>query len=143
MNQILFSSSQAHNKRYINESAYCGSRTDFDNCILKTIDIYSYWVKHVLICNHRYQKAKIDCLSFVMCLLLTQPIIAFFSSFLVRPFTLLMKQTRQAVRAVKQSIILRCLWCWQCILNTNAGKPTDLSCHRCLINTGIEKMNYI
>jgi len=26
------------------------------------------------------------------------------------PFTVLMKQTRQAVRAVKQSIILRCLW---------------------------------
>ncbi len=31
--------------------------------------------------NHRYRKAKIDCLSFVMCPLLAQPIIAFFSSF--------------------------------------------------------------
>jgi len=31
--------------------------------------------------SHRYRKAKIDCLSFVMCPLLEQPIIAFFSSF--------------------------------------------------------------
>ena len=31
--------------------------------------------------EHRYRKAKIDCLSFVMCPLLAQPIIAFFSSF--------------------------------------------------------------
>jgi len=41
-----------------------------------------------------------------MCPLLVQPIIAFFSSFLLRPFTVLMKQTRQAVRAVKQSRFL-------------------------------------
>jgi hypothetical protein len=31
--------------------------------------------------NHRFRKAKIDCLSFVMSQLLVQPIIAFFSSF--------------------------------------------------------------
>ncbi len=48
--------------------------------------------------------AKIDCLSFVMCLLLAQLIIGFF--FLLRPFTVLMKKTRQAVHAVKQSIFL-------------------------------------
>jgi hypothetical protein len=30
--------------------------------------------------------------------------------FLLQPLTVLMKQTRQAVRAVKQSILLRCLW---------------------------------
>ncbi len=31
-----------------------------------------------------------------------------------------------------------------CILNTNAGKQqTVLSCHRCLINSGVENMNYI
>ena len=30
--------------------------------------------------------------------------------FLLRPLTVLMKQTRQAVHAVKQSILLRCLW---------------------------------
>jgi len=29
---------------------------------------------------------------------------------LLRPLTVLMKQTRQAVRAVKPSIVLRCLW---------------------------------
>ncbi len=33
-----------------------------------------------------------------------------FSVFLLRPLTVLMKQTRQAVRAIKQSILLRCLW---------------------------------
>jgi hypothetical protein len=38
-----------------------------------------------------------------MCPLLAQFIIGFF---LLRPFTVLMKQTRQAVRAVKQSIFL-------------------------------------
>ncbi len=31
-------------------------------------------------------------------------------SFLLWPLTVLMKQTRQAVHAVKQSILLRCLW---------------------------------
>jgi hypothetical protein len=30
--------------------------------------------------------------------------------FLVRPLTELMKQTRQAVHAIKQSILLKCLW---------------------------------
>ncbi len=51
----------------------------------------------------------IDCLSFVMCLLQVPFIIGFFSFFLLRPFTVLMKQTRQAVCAVRQSIFLRCL----------------------------------
>jgi hypothetical protein len=44
-----------------------------------------------------------------MCPLLAQLIIGFFSVFcffLLRPFTVLMKKTL----AVKQSIILRCLW---------------------------------
>jgi hypothetical protein len=30
--------------------------------------------------------------------------------FLLQPLTELMKQTRQAVHAIKQSILLRCLW---------------------------------
>ncbi len=30
--------------------------------------------------------------------------------FLLRPLTVLMKQTRQAVHTIKQSILLRCLW---------------------------------
>ncbi len=33
-----------------------------------------------------------------------------FFSFLLRPLTVLMKPTRQEVRAIKQSILLRCLW---------------------------------
>ncbi len=36
--------------------------------------------------------------------------LAFFLFFLRWPLTVLMKQTRQAVCAVKQSILLRCLW---------------------------------
>jgi hypothetical protein len=36
---------------------------------------------HWMYWHHRYRKAKIDCLSFVMCPLLAQPIIAIFSSF--------------------------------------------------------------
>jgi hypothetical protein len=55
---------------------------------------------------HRYRKAKIDCLSFVMCPLQAQLILAFFFLFffLLRPFTVQFQQTRQAVRAIKQSI---------------------------------------
>ena len=49
------------------------------------------------------ERRKIDCLSFVMCPLLAQLILFFL--FLLQLFTVLMKQTRQAVRAVKQSII--------------------------------------
>jgi len=37
--------------------------------------------------------------------------------FFMRPLTVLMKQMRQAVRAVKQSILLWCLWFWQNVLN--------------------------
>jgi hypothetical protein len=33
-----------------------------------------------------------------------------FSFLLLRPLTVLMKETRQAIRAIKQSILLRCLW---------------------------------
>jgi len=42
-----------------------------------------------------------------MCPLLVPVIIGFF---LLWPLTVLMKQTRQAVRAIKQSRLLRCLW---------------------------------
>ncbi len=65
----------------------------------------------------------IDCLSFVMCPLLAPLLIVFFSFFfLLRSFTVLMKQTRQAVRVIKQSIFrlsismqythAQCLWSW-------------------------------
>jgi len=52
----------------------------------------------------KISKGKNTWLEFVMCPLLAQLIIAFFFLFLLRPFTVLIKQTRQAVRAVKQSI---------------------------------------
>jgi hypothetical protein len=45
------------------------------------VETYGASVFALLAWKHRYRKAKIDCLSFVMCPLLAQPIIAFFSSF--------------------------------------------------------------
>ncbi len=53
--------------------------------------------------DHRHLSI-IDCLSFVMCPLLAPLVIVFFSFFLLRLFTVLMKQTRQVVRVIKQSI---------------------------------------
>jgi hypothetical protein len=56
---------------------------------------------------HRYQKAKIDCLRFVMCPLLAQLEIGFFSSFSAAA----VYSTNEANKAgLKQSIIFRCLW---------------------------------
>jgi hypothetical protein len=43
-----------------------------------------------------------------MCQLLAPVFQGFF--FLLRPLTVLIKQTRQAIHAVRQSILLRCLW---------------------------------
>ncbi len=63
---------------------------------------------------HRYQKFKIDCLRFVMCPLLAPGLSSLLFLFLWWPLTILMKQTRQAVRASKQSILFRCL----CIICT-------------------------
>ncbi len=60
---------------------------------------------------HRHL-SNIDCLSFVMCPLLAPVLVVnrllFF--FFCGPLKVLMKQARQAVCAVKQSIFLRCLW---------------------------------
>ncbi len=59
-----------------------------------------------MVCYHRYRKAKIDCLRFVMCPLLAQLEIGFFSSFSVAA----VYSTNEANKAgVKQSIIFRCL----------------------------------
>ncbi len=52
------------------------------------------------------ERKKIDCLRFVMCLLLAPGFQGFFFLFLMWPLTVLMKQTRQAVCAIKQSIYL-------------------------------------
>jgi len=49
------------------------------------------------------ERKKIDCLRFVMCSLLAPPNP---KGFLLRPFRVLMRQTRQAVHAIKQSISL-------------------------------------
>jgi len=73
-----------------------------------------------------------------MCPLLAQPIIAFFSSFLLRPFTVLMKQTRQAVRAVKQSRFLD-VYDWPVLPFRASGNSCvskgDISCTNCSIKT--------
>ncbi len=58
--------------------------------------------------------------------------------FLLRPLTVLMKQTRQAVRAIKQSILLGCLWlpCGLTYLDhlgryyTNWNKPNCVHRHQ-------------
>ncbi len=57
--------------------------------------------------NHRYRKAKIDCLRFVMCPLLAQLEIGFFSSFSAAAVYSTNKANKTGL---KQSIIFRCLW---------------------------------
>ncbi len=52
------------------------------------------------------ERCKNRLLKFFMCPLLAQLIIGLFFLFLLWPFTVLMKQTRQTVRAVKQSMFL-------------------------------------
>ncbi len=56
--------------------------------------------------SHRYRKSL--CRLHKVCYVPANGavLIAFFSSLLLRPLTVLMKQTRQAVHAVKQSIYL-------------------------------------
>jgi hypothetical protein len=55
---------------------------------------------------HRYQKSLNRLLKVCFVPASSTVLIAFFSSFLLRPLTVLMKQTRQPVRAVNQSIYL-------------------------------------
>ncbi len=56
------------------------------------------------------ERWKIDCLRFVMCPLVAPGFEGFYFLFLMQPLTVLRKQTRHAGRAIKQSILLRCLW---------------------------------
>ncbi len=75
----------------------------------KFVDTFSSALCSVLKkgCVHRYRKAKIDCLRFVMCPLLAQLEIGFFSSFSAAA----VYSTNEANKAgLKQSIIFRCLW---------------------------------
>ncbi len=88
----------------------CGWPRHTDQGILKgEVSLFRWppvWlVWNQLYGNHSYQKSKIDCLSFDICPLL---VLVFQGFFLLWPFTVLMKQTRQ-------SILLRCLW-WQLII---------------------------
>jgi hypothetical protein len=63
-------------------------------------------VKKVILPIHRYQKS-LNRLLKVCCVSATSTVlIAFFLLFLLRPLTVLMKQTRQVGRAIKQSIYL-------------------------------------
>jgi hypothetical protein len=67
-----------------------------------------------------------------MCLQLALVLIGFFSFlFLLQLLTVRMKQTRQMVRAIKQSILLRCLW-----LYVNGCKEfcVAAAAHRCQIS---------
>jgi hypothetical protein len=59
-----------------------------------------------------------------------------FFLFLMRPFTVLMKQTRQAVHAVKQSVIfLRCLWVEQLDSSSQGqGREYWRGKHHCTID---------
>ncbi len=77
--------------------------------------------------NHRYWKSKIDCLRFVMCPLLARSFKTSFT-FLWWPLTVLMKQTRQAVRTFKQSILLRCLHERENIQKVIPGSLLSLRC---------------
>ncbi len=89
--------------------------------------LFLYW-------HHRYWKSKIDCLRFVMCPLLVPSFKASFSFFAVA-INRLMKQTRQAVRAFKQSILLRCLWVYP-RQNPKQQSPCSNCIHRPVMSWG-------
>ncbi len=69
---------------------------------------------------------KVNCSSFVVCLLLALP---FPRAFLQQPLTVLNRQTRQVVRAINQSVFLRCLW----IEHRYLRKEDCTSCAMCLL----------
>jgi hypothetical protein len=56
--------------------------------------------------NHRYKKSLKRLIKVCYVPATSAVLIAFFSSFLLWPLTVLMKQTRQLVRTIKQSIYL-------------------------------------
>jgi len=58
--------------------------------------------------NHRYRKTKNRLLKVCYVPGTSTGFLRFL--FLMRPLTVLMKQTRQAGHTIKQSILLRCLW---------------------------------
>jgi len=72
---------------------------------------------------HRYRKSLIRLLKVCYVPTTSAVLIAFFSFFLMQPSTVLMKQTRQPVRAIKQSIYLGVYGGYQQNLNL-AGLPS-------------------
>ncbi len=74
----------------------------------QTFDLEDNEVRvHPLCQNHRYRQTKQIAYG-LLCACYQRHIFSLF--FLLWPLTVLIKQTRQAVLAVKQSILLRCLW---------------------------------
>ncbi len=71
--------------------------------ILSRIYLYLQLLWAFVIVNHRYLK-NIDCLSFVMRLLLPPHLPRYFCFFLQQPIIVLIRQTRQVVRTINQSI---------------------------------------
>ncbi len=74
-------------------------------CILKSqFILFSMYLS--LWCLHRYRKSQNRLLKVCYVPATSAVLIAFFSSFLLLPLTVLIKQTRQAVHTIKQSIYL-------------------------------------
>jgi hypothetical protein len=92
--------------------------------------------------SHRYQKSLNRLLKVCYVTATSAVLTAFFSSFLLQPLTVLMKQTRQPVNAIKQSIYLDvygsrvilqrktsrkiALWNLTCKLILNPAMPSGL-----------------
>ncbi len=92
------------------------------------------WKLGIVNWNHRYRKAKIDCLSLFMCPLLAQLKIGFFSSFSAAA----VYSTNETNRAgLKQSIIFRCLW-----LKQTMEQHTLKNVNNCL-NTNLLLLRFI
>ncbi len=82
----------------------------------KIINVYCYFknVKFGFQCNSQISKEyRLLKFCYVPATSATssKAFLASFLFFLLRPLTVLMKQTRQVLCTIKQSILLRCLWC--------------------------------
>jgi hypothetical protein len=78
--------------------------------IITMVKLWDNQVRQELSLNHRYRKMKNRLLKvcYVPATSTGLPRLLF-SSFFMRPLTVVMKQTRQAGCAIKQSILLKCL----------------------------------
>ncbi len=95
--------------------------------------VHGAWCKPHMPPNHRYRKyqnrlLKVCCVHAITTGL---PRVSFFFSFLFLlqwPFTVLIKQTRQAVRAVKQSIYILRILCHKHIFSRKSLTETTIIC---------------